>query len=193
MHAKTKNNPSLSSHISVEASHGNSKQSWVRAAQSTLLAHASVASHVVVRESVSKPVDVRRVDQSRVMLYHSSSVSSIAHSKFQRSTHICHRILVVLRRSNSVRLLTRQQQSASVESSGQTRDDSVGLAVGTRGERTGRAAEDVAGCWPLEGDGVVCVRQGVIDHLAGYAAVGGLRVDRERLGRVAGPHWSDRQ
>jgi hypothetical protein len=68
MHARTKINPSLSSHISVEASHSDSEQSRVRAAQSALLTNASVTSHIIIRESVSKPVDVRRMDQSRVML-----------------------------------------------------------------------------------------------------------------------------
>jgi hypothetical protein len=109
MHQETKTNPSLSSHISVETSHGNGKQSRVRAAQSTLLAHASVASHIIVRESVSEPVDVSRVHQSRVVLENNSLVSRIIHDKSQGSTHVCHGILVVLCRSNSVRLLTRQQ------------------------------------------------------------------------------------
>lgn len=87
-------------------------------------------------------------------------------------------------------MLTSHQQGATVESSGQTRDDSVRLAVGACGERTGRAAEDVAGCGLLESDGVVCVREGVVVHLAGYVAVGGLRVDSEGLGGVARPYWA---
>lgn len=190
MHRKTNINTSLSSQISVEASHSDSKQSWIWAAQSALLAHASISSHIIVRESVSMSVDVCGVHQSGVMLKKNSLVSSVAHNKSQRSTYVCHSILVVLSGCDSVRLLTRQQQSASVESSGQTWDDSVGLAVGARGERSGRAAEDVAGCWPLELDGVVRVRECVVGDLAVYVAVGGLRVDRERLGGVSGPHWN---
>lgn len=68
MHRKTNINTSLSSQISVEASHSDSKKSWVRAAQSALLAHASISSHIIVRESITMSVDVCGVHQSRVML-----------------------------------------------------------------------------------------------------------------------------
>lgn len=68
-------------------------------------------------------------------------------------------------------MLTRQQQSAPVECSGQTWDDSVRLAVGARGERSGRAAEDVAGCRLLEGDGTVLVGQSVVLYFPFYIAV----------------------
>jgi len=61
-------NPPFSSHISVEASHGDSKQCRVRAAQSALLTNTSIASHIIVRESITMPVDIGRVHQSRVML-----------------------------------------------------------------------------------------------------------------------------
>lgn len=185
--------PSLSSHISIEASHSDSKQSWVRAAQSALLTHASITSDIIVRESVSMSINVCSVHESRVVLESELLASRVGYSKSQRSTHVCHSILVVSCRRNSVRLLARQQQSASVESSGQTWNDSVRLAVGACGERPGRAAEDVTGGWPLECDGVVRIRESVVFDLASYIAVGGLRVDRERLGRVAGPHWSERQ
>ena len=150
-------NLSTSSQVSVEASHRDSKQGWVGAAQCTLLANASIWSHIIIRESVSMSVDIRRVHQSRVMLDHTSSILSIRHSKSSRSTYICHRILVVLPRRNFVRLLTSHQQCATVESSGETRDDSIRLAVGACRERSGRAAEDVAGCRLLEGDGVTLV------------------------------------
>jgi len=138
-------------------------------------------------------VDICGVHQSRVMLESELLVSRTGYSKSQRSTHVCHGILVVLRRRNSVGLLTRQQKSASVESSGQTGDDSVRLTVGARGERSSRTTEDVAGGWSLEGDGVVRVRECVVLDLPGYIAVGGLRVYRERLGSVPGPHWKERQ
>lgn len=138
-------------------------------------------------------INVCSVHESRVVLESELLASIVGYSKSQRSTHVCHSILVVLCRRNSIRLLARQQQSASVESSGQTWNDSVRLAVGARGERPGRAAEDVTGGWPLECDGVVRIRESVVFDLASYIAVGGLRVDRERLGRVAGPHWSERQ
>ena len=68
MHRKTKVNLPLSSHISVEASHSNSEHSWVRAAQSALLANAAIASHIIVRESIPMPVDIGCVHQSRVVL-----------------------------------------------------------------------------------------------------------------------------
>jgi hypothetical protein len=106
-----------------------------------------------------------------------------------RSTHIRHRILIVLLRRDSIWVLTSHQQSATVESSGETWDDSVCLAIGARGERSSRAAENVAGRGFLEIDGVVDVREGIVGHLTSDIAVRGLRVDREGLGGVAGPDW----
>jgi hypothetical protein len=107
----------------------------------------------------------------------------------KRSTHIRHWILIILLRRNSIRVLTSHQQSATVESSGESWDDSVRFAVGAGGEWACRAAEDVAGCGLLESDCVIGVREGVVGHLAGDVAVGGLRVDREGLGGVARPDW----
>lgn len=107
----------------------------------------------------------------------------------RQPTHICHSILIILSRCDFVRVLASHQQSATVESSGQARDDSVRLAIGARGERAGRAAEDVTGCGLLEGNGIACVRQDIVANLAGDVAVGGLRVDCEGLGGVAGPDW----
>ena len=98
---------SLSSYISIEASHSDSKQSRVRATQSAFLANASIWSNIIVRESVSIAVDICSVDQSRVVLKYSSSVSEIAPDKSQRYTHVCHGVLVVFCGRNSVRLLTR--------------------------------------------------------------------------------------
>lgn len=86
-------------------------------------------------------------------------------------------------------MLTRHQQSAAVESRGQTRDDSVRLLIGAGGEGPRRAAEDISGRGFGEGDGAVGVGQGVVVHLAVDVAEGCLRVDCEGLGSVAGPYW----
>jgi hypothetical protein len=148
---------SPSRQISIEASHGDSKQSWVRAAECALLANASIWGHIIVREGVPMSVDICRMHQSRVMLGRSSSVFTLRRSKPSRSTYIRHRILVILAWCDFVRVLTSHQQCATVESSGETWDDSVRLAVGACCEGSGRAAEDVTGCWLLEGNGVVRV------------------------------------
>lgn len=104
----------------------------------------------------------------------------------QDKTYIRHIILIILIRSDLVGMLTSQQQGAAVERGGQTGDDSVSLVVGARGERACRAAEDISGCWPGEAR-ILVVGEDVVSHFAGDVAEGGLRVDRERLGCVAGP------
>jgi hypothetical protein len=132
-------------------------------------------------------VDIRSVHQPGIVL--SRSQYSIVRITVRKFTHVRHRILIILPWSNSIWVLTSHQQSTTVESCGETWDDSVRLAVGSCGERSGRAAEDVAGRGFLERDGVVGVREGVVGYLAGDVAVGGLRVDCEGLGGVAGPDW----
>lgn len=84
-------------------------------------------------------------------------------------------------------MLTSHQQSAAVESSSQTRDDSVRLLVGTCGEGPCGAAEDVTGGRLGESDLAVVVGEHVVANLACYVAVGSLRVDCEGFGGVAGP------
>lgn len=106
----------------------------------------------------------------------------------QNKTYIRHIVFIVLLRPDLVGMLTSQQQGAAVKRGGQTWDDSVSLVVGACGERACRAAEDVSGCWPGEG-GAFVVGEDVVVHFAGDVAEGGLRVDRQRLGCVAGPDW----
>jgi hypothetical protein len=60
----------LSSHISVEPSDSNSKQRRICATQSALLTNATVWSHIVVRESIAVPIDIRRVHQPGIVLFH---------------------------------------------------------------------------------------------------------------------------
>ena len=105
------------------------------------------------------------------------------------ATHIRNRILIILSRRHFVRLFASNQQSTPVECSRQTRDDSIRLRVGARGERTRRAPEDVTSGWLGEGDSIIGVGEVVVLHLPSDVAEGGLCVDCERLGGVAGPDW----
>jgi hypothetical protein len=179
--------PSNSSQISIKSSHRDSKQSRIRAAHRTLLPNPTIGSNIIVWESVAMSVNVRRVNQSRVVLIYIRQNYFIISRQPQRSTYIRHSILVVLSRSDFVRVLASHQQSAAVESSSQARDNRVLLRVTASGERPGRAAEDVTCCGFWEGDGAVCVGEDIVANLADYVTVRGLRVDCERLGGVAGP------
>lgn len=134
-------------------------------------------------------IHISCVDQSCIMLDHEMHQYRIPFttSLAIAGTHIRHRILIILPRRNLIRLFASNQQSAPVERCCQARDDSVRLGVRACGERTRRAAEDVAGGRFLESDAVVGVGEGVVLYLAGDVAEGGLRVDCEGLGGVAGP------
>ena len=110
-------------------------------------------------------------------------------------THIRRRILVILPQRNSVRVLSSNQQRAAVESSRQARDHSIHLGVGARGKGAGRAAENVARGGFGEGDdagagaGEVGVGEEAVFDAAGDVAEGGLGVDYEVFGCVAGPDF----
>ena len=81
MDLQTKIDPSLSSHIGIETSDSDSKQSRVRAAQSALLTHASITSYIIVGESVSMSINVCSVHESRVVLESELLASRAGYSK----------------------------------------------------------------------------------------------------------------
>jgi hypothetical protein len=123
----------------------------------------------------------------------SASHSFIKITSTSFTTHIRHRILIILPRVDPIRILITNQQRAAVESSRQARDHSIHLGVGARGKGAGRAAENVARGGLGEGDdagagaGEVGVGEEAVFDAAGDVAEGGLGVDYEVFGCVAGP------
>lgn len=161
-------------HAPSRSSNNDSQQRWVARRHNSALINVTVGVHVIIRESVTFPVNFLLVNKSTVPI-----------------DRAC--LIVAVSLQAGLEVSSVHEERSAVKCSAQARHyGAVNTIVSLKdAEWPAVAAEDVGGAGLRIGAVVAVANEDVIRDLALDVACGRLRVDSESLGRVAAPDLVD--